>query len=137
VPWVRALLVGAILSPTDPVFASAIVGRDRVRHLLNVESGLNEGIALPFVIALIALAAGRGWSVKREIVEVVGGVVLGITVAAGAGPIRNLRVFAVARTHEPLLPFAVVILSIVVHSSTDVPVVQYFGGRLLHPRATC
>jgi NhaP-type Na+/H+ or K+/H+ antiporter len=57
-PWGDSLLLGAILSPTDPVFAAAIVGREeapgRLRHLLNVECGLNDGLALPIVIALIA-----------------------------------------------------------------------------------
>ena len=51
--WTTSLLVGAILSPTDPVFASAIVGRTevplRLRRLLNIESGVNDGLALPFV----------------------------------------------------------------------------------------
>lgn len=47
--WSEAFLVGAVLSPTDPVFAAAIVGRKeipyRLRNLLNVESGLNDGLA--------------------------------------------------------------------------------------------
>lgn len=38
-PWVESFLLGAILAPTDPVFASALVGNDKVpgrlRHLLN------------------------------------------------------------------------------------------------------
>lgn len=49
--WAESFLVGAVLSPTDPVFAAAIVGREeipwRLRQLLNVESGLNDGLALP------------------------------------------------------------------------------------------
>ncbi|WP_245997982.1 cation:proton antiporter domain-containing protein [Nocardia pseudobrasiliensis] len=56
--WPAAFLLGAILSPTDPVFASAIVGRTdvplRLRRLLNVESGLNDGLALPFVLIFLA-----------------------------------------------------------------------------------
>ena len=50
IPWPESLLMGAVLSPTDPVFAAAIVGREevpeRLRRLLNVESGLNDGLAL-------------------------------------------------------------------------------------------
>lgn len=47
-------MIGAVLSLTDPVFASAIVGRGevpaRLRRLLNVESGINDGLALPAVV---------------------------------------------------------------------------------------
>lgn len=61
-PWLESLLLGAILAPTDPVFAAAIVGREevpgRLRHLLNVESGVNDGLALPFVLVLLALTGG-------------------------------------------------------------------------------
>jgi sodium/hydrogen antiporter len=59
--WPEALLIGAVLAPTDPVFAAALVGNRRVparlRHLLNVESGVNDGLALPFVVLLLALAS--------------------------------------------------------------------------------
>jgi sodium/hydrogen antiporter len=62
--WPNAFLLGAILSPTDPVFAAALVGRPDVplqlRRLLNVESGLNDGIALPFVLIFIATARHQG-----------------------------------------------------------------------------
>ncbi len=41
-PCLESMLVGAVLAPTDPVFASAIVGRpevpQRLRRLLNVEN---------------------------------------------------------------------------------------------------
>jgi sodium/hydrogen antiporter len=60
--WTESFLVGALLSPTDPVLSSAIVNNPNVprliRHSLNLESGLNDGLALPAVLALIASAAG-------------------------------------------------------------------------------
>ena len=60
--WTQSFLVGALLSPTDPVLSSAIVSDPRVprliRHSLNLESGLNDGLALPAVLALTAAAAG-------------------------------------------------------------------------------
>lgn len=72
-PWLEAFLVGAALSPTDPVFASAIVGRPevpaRLRYLLNVESGVNDGLALPVVLVLFAAAGGTaeaGAAVSRS-----------------------------------------------------------------------
>jgi len=56
--WSEALLLGALLAPTDPVLTSSIVTNERVpalvRHSLNLESGLNDGLALPAVLALVA-----------------------------------------------------------------------------------
>jgi NhaP-type Na+/H+ or K+/H+ antiporter len=56
--WTEAFLVGALLSPTDPVLSSSVVNNPRVpriiRHSLNLESGLNDGLALPPVLALLA-----------------------------------------------------------------------------------
>jgi NhaP-type Na+/H+ or K+/H+ antiporter len=47
--------VGALLSPTDPILSSGVVTNPRVprsvRHSLNLESGLNDGLALPAVLA--------------------------------------------------------------------------------------
>ena len=55
--WTESFLLGALLSPTDPVLSSAVVTNARVprriRHSLNLESGLNDGLALPAVIALL------------------------------------------------------------------------------------
>lgn len=56
--WTECFLLGALLSPTDPVLTSTIVTNARVprliRHSLNLESGLNDGLALPAVLALLA-----------------------------------------------------------------------------------
>ncbi|MGO8871138.1 MAG: cation:proton antiporter [Acidimicrobiales bacterium] len=55
--WVAAS-IGAIVAPTDAALGAAIMGDDRipnrVRRLLNVESGLNDGIATPFVNLFLA-----------------------------------------------------------------------------------
>jgi NhaP-type Na+/H+ or K+/H+ antiporter len=59
--WTESFLVGALLSPTDPVLSSSVVMNPRVprkvRHSLNLESGLNDGLALPPVLALTAALA--------------------------------------------------------------------------------
>jgi NhaP-type Na+/H+ or K+/H+ antiporter len=56
--WTEAFLLGALLSPTDPVLSSSVVTNPRVprliRHSLNLESGMNDGLALAAVLALLA-----------------------------------------------------------------------------------
>jgi NhaP-type Na+/H+ or K+/H+ antiporter len=58
--WEAALLA-AILVPTDAALGQAVVSNRlvpvRIRQALNVESGLNDGIALPFVLIFAALAS--------------------------------------------------------------------------------
>ncbi len=63
--WSEAFLLGALLSPTDPVLSSGVVTDPRVsrliRNSLNLESGLNDGLALPAVLAFAAaLEIGHG-----------------------------------------------------------------------------
>jgi sodium/hydrogen antiporter len=56
--WSESFLLGALLAPTDPVLSSGVVTDPRVpgivRHSLNLESGLNDGLALPAVLAFAA-----------------------------------------------------------------------------------
>ena len=65
-----ALLVATILAPTDAALSLAVVSNPKVpltvRNSLNVESGLNDGIATPIVTVLIAVVAAeegatQGW----------------------------------------------------------------------------
>lgn len=59
-----ALMLGAALAPTDPVLASNVVTGgpaektlpDRDREVLSLESGANDGLAFPLVIAGLAVA---------------------------------------------------------------------------------
>ncbi len=86
--WAEAFLLGAVLSPTDPVITSAIVASKRVpevvRHTLNVESGLNDGLAVPFVLFFLVLAeasTGAG----REALDLLGEAGLGLVIGVGLG----------------------------------------------------
>lgn len=110
-PWTECFLLGAVLSPTDPVLASAIVGRAevprRVRGLLNVESGMNDGLALPLVVVLLAvdrLQPVQGWQVLFEIAV---GVLLGIAIPWLAVRLEALPWFAASAPYQPLNTFAV------------------------------
>ena len=87
-----ALLVGAILAPTDaalglPIFTNKRVPM-RIRRALNVESGLNDGIATPFVTLFTALAVAEltqklsSWLASAMLdiaIAVIVGAVLGIS----------------------------------------------------------
>jgi NhaP-type Na+/H+ or K+/H+ antiporter len=109
-----ALLLGAVLSPTDPVLASDVqVGGpmldedlaeleegladededtaqrlDEVRFALTSEAGLNDGLAFPFVyLAIVVAAGGFGLAEAGEWLGwyLVGKVVIGVLVGVAAG----------------------------------------------------
>jgi len=85
-----ALLLGAVLAPTDPVLASDVqvqgpnegdVGE--VPVALTAEAGLNDALAFPFVNAALAMLAGGAWFGDWLLDDVV--VKLGVGLAAGFG----------------------------------------------------
>lgn len=73
--WYNAFLIGACVTPTDPVLANGIVkGRFADNHLprflrdiISAESGANDGLGLPFVFLVVYLnrftdeGVGFGW----------------------------------------------------------------------------
>lgn len=86
-----ALLLGVILAPTDAALAEPVLATDelpmRVRQTVNVESGLNDGLALPALFIAIAFSeAEEGLGLADVVVPfvrqlglgVVGGVVFGL-----------------------------------------------------------
>jgi NhaP-type Na+/H+ or K+/H+ antiporter len=86
--WAEAFLLGAVLSPTDPVVTSAVVTSRlvpaSVRHTLNLESGLNDGLALPFVLFFLVLATPGG-NPGLEAAKLVGQAAVGGLIGAGLG----------------------------------------------------
>jgi sodium/hydrogen antiporter len=87
-----ALIVGAALAPTDAALGASMMVNPavpaRIRRIINVESGLNDGIATPFVLAGIAgagaaehvTATGAG----KAVIELALGVLVG-SVVGGVG----------------------------------------------------
>ena len=92
VPLVEVALLAAILAPTDAALGAAVVEDERVpareRLALNVESGLNDGLAVPVVAVLttIALTGGTtGASAVRTIAEELGfGLLVGLVVGTAS-----------------------------------------------------
>jgi NhaP-type Na+/H+ or K+/H+ antiporter len=86
--WAEAFLLGAVLAPTDPVVTSAVVTSrvipSAVRHTLNLESGLNDGLALPFVLFFLVLATPGG-DPGTEAAKLFGEALFGTAVGVGLG----------------------------------------------------
>jgi len=112
--WPTAFLLGAILSPTDPVFASALVGRAdvplRLRRLLNVESGLNDGLALPFVLIFLAMAKHENSHISTVLLELVLGLAIGIGVAALVALAWRAKILTAEPRLQPLGPVAIAVV---------------------------
>lgn len=113
--WTTSFLVGAVLSPTDPVFASAIVGRKevpaRLRQLLNVESGVNDGLALPFVLIFIAAAGPTGDTTDASFgtiaLELALGLAFGVAAPLLVSWLVRFRLLGAEPKLQPLLPLGV------------------------------
>ncbi|WP_427164683.1 cation:proton antiporter [Streptomyces sp. C1-1] len=141
--WTTSFLVGAVLAPTDPVFASAIVGRREVpaklRQLLNVESGINDGLALPVVMLLIAAAgptaSGMEASPGKIAVELLLGLLFGITLPLLVNWLVRFRLLGAEPKLQPLLPLATgIILYAACHLTHANPYLAAFsaGAVLAH-----
>ncbi|HEX2910929.1 MAG TPA: cation:proton antiporter [Chloroflexia bacterium] len=109
--WLDSFLLGAVLTPTDPVFASAIVGREevpgRVRSLLNIESGMNDGLALPFVVAFLALMSAEKPDVPSILLNIVLGIVIGIVTPLIISALSTKPIFSVSSNYLPLLAVSI------------------------------
>lgn len=126
-----ALLLGAVLAPTDPVLASdvQVAGpqtgdhevdeADELRFTLTSEAGLNDGLAFPFVYAAILLAtegAVQHWALEWVFFYLIGKVALGVLAGLLVGRVLAYVAFRsaspslrVAERGESLLALAALI----------------------------
>lgn len=121
--WVSAV-VGAAVAPTDAALGAAIIEDvripARIRRVLNVESGLNDGIATPFVnVFLVAAVAGTSFATESEgraLIDLGIGALVGAVIgAAGA------RAIGIARSRGISAPGAEAI------GTVALPVLAYAG----------
>jgi len=92
--WAAAALVATILAPTDAALGLAVVTNravpPRIRRALNVESGLNDGLATPFVTLFLAMVISEessgteGW-VVAALAQVGLAVLAALAVGLGGG----------------------------------------------------
>ena len=98
-PLLSALLLGAMITPTDPVLADSIVTSrtaeavvpGRLRHLITAESGANDGLAILLVLLPVAFlehdpaGAVQYWLLRVLLWEVLGAVLIGAAMGWVAG----------------------------------------------------
>jgi CPA1 family monovalent cation:H+ antiporter len=119
-----AFLLGAVLGPTDPVSANAVIGAtsapEKLRTILEAESLVNDGVGLvAFSIALTAVERGS-YSVDRGLLKFVeisaGGIAFGIAVGIVVEWIRR-------RVHDAQLEIPISVVT---------PYVAYIPAERLH-----
>ena len=103
-----AILLGAVLAPTDPVLAADVQvtdpgDRDRVRFGLTGEAGLNDGTAFPFVMLGLGLLhhhelGAFGW--RWLAVDLVWAVAAGLGIGAALGVLVGRLVLWLRRAHK-------------------------------------
>ncbi len=117
-----ALLLGAVLAPTDPVLASAVAvndadDHDRMRCGLSGEAGLNDGTAFPFVVFGLAWITHdgpgtwiAGWALHRLVWAVPAGLALGFVLGTVVG---RLAIAVRARHQDATAPSDLLALALI------------------------
>jgi len=129
--WAFAALIGAILAPTDAALGLAIFTNPqvpvRIRRALNVESGLNDGIAAPFVTLFVALVAAtevhaqEGFWLVTALSEIGRAVAVGTAVGIAGG---WLLTQTSRRNWTSTISIQIAILGLAMFA--------YFGSVLIH-----
>jgi NhaP-type Na+/H+ or K+/H+ antiporter len=107
-PWGVAIIVGAILAPTDPVLASDVqvehpFDQNRLRFALTGEASLNDGTAFPFLmlgLGLLGLHDLGGGLWRWLAVDVVWATMGGLGVGGALGTAVGTLVLYLRRTHR-------------------------------------
>lgn len=107
-PIGAAVLLGALLAPTDPVLASDVQvqepgDRDQLRFALTGEGGLNDGTAFPFVmlgLGLLGLHDLGAWGWRWLAVDLLWAVACGLAVGAVLGFAIGRLVLYLRREHK-------------------------------------
>ncbi|HEX5385739.1 MAG TPA: cation:proton antiporter [Gemmatimonadales bacterium] len=117
ISWRTAWLLGAVLAPTDPVFAAGLVRRKGVspalRRLLNVESGFNDGLALPVVLALLP-HPGEGPDAAGLLLPLGGGIALGVVLPWVMHRVEQFKLFGIEPEYRATAGFGFGLLVYVV-----------------------
>ncbi|MFE6476231.1 cation:proton antiporter domain-containing protein [Streptomyces rochei] len=114
-----AALLGAALCPTDPVLASSVVTGGpaekgitaRTRQLLSLESGANDGLALPLVLAAVAIAGPLTGTraLTESLWQVLGALALGVAAGWLGGKVLRVAERSESISPGPLLVYTLLL----------------------------
>lgn len=135
--WGSALLIGAIVTPTDPVVASSMVTGpvaekklpSYLRRIIMAESGANDGLAYVFVLGMVFfLTLSPAESLISHVVEViVADVLLALLLGAGIGYLAGFALRA-AEKKDLMDPQSVVMFATALALGT-LPLVDLLGSN--------
>jgi NhaP-type Na+/H+ or K+/H+ antiporter len=130
ISWSEAALIGAILAPTDAALGVAVVTNSmvplRIRRALNIESGLNDGIATPFVTVFLAIVVA-GVAHEHWAVDAVAELARGALIGVGVGYLGG-RLVRWAKSAEWSSPFSDQLVVLSLASLSYAAAVNYSGN---------
>lgn len=128
-PLAAAVLLGAVIAPTDPVLAADVQvgppgegGEDEARFALTSEAGLNDGLAFPFVNLAVVLAAtglARSGLTEWLAIDVVWKIVAGVILGALIGHVVAVLVFRLCEPTPVADGFVAIALTLVAYGGTE------------------
>ncbi len=150
VPVGVALALGAAMSPTDPVLASSVVSGEpaertlpsALRGRLSLESGVNDGLALPLVVLAAAVATGSSLAstTLQAAWQVLGAAALGWLLGRLAAGVLALAVRHgdIDLSHELLysLVLALAVLGLAALARTDGLLAVFVTGLVFNAHTT-
>ena len=119
IPFLLALLIGAVVTPTDPVAAVSIVSGDigkktlpeNIRKHLSFEAGANDGLAFPLVLLPLVLLQDQSlfthWFLKGILWETIAGIIFGLGFGYLAGKMLHKANNSNALEQKTLLAFSI------------------------------
>ncbi len=135
-PLASAVLLGAVLAPTDPVLAADVQVRppnesphdNHVRFPLTSEAGLNDGLAFPFTYFAVGLAmyglGGEAWVSDWFLKQVLYKIIVGCGIGWGLGYLLSKVIFKYP-TEKPLAREGLGFIAI------SILLISYAGAELL------
>lgn len=95
IPWWVAGVIGAALAPTDAALGQIVVQNkkvpERIRRTIEIESGLNDGGSVPFLLVFIAIGLAAeafrpmGYFIEVALEQIGFGILVGLGVGIGGG----------------------------------------------------